>query len=311
MSFFVISDVHGMYEEFKEIMGYWDKESKLVILGDIVDRGNDSLKVIQELIQFSKMYPSKLVYLKGNHDETFLKFIKSPRDYADIYVNQMSGDKTLQSFLGYEYGYLTYDQIKRNLIKEFAEEVQFLQSGLYVYQEGNLLFTHAGYNPSLPHWSNTSLHDFLWIRNHYDQHNKTGLINVFGHTPTLFLHSDFSVWFNYKKDFIGIDGGCAYGGQLNAMEITEEGKILKVYSVSSTLPTYVKDIKLIDIILSIQRKNHLSIKEIYRIFQLNKLDIKKFILGDIGDKGKHVISIVKNHFFGQLSPAEKKFILEF
>ena len=44
---------------------------------------------------------------------------------------------------------------------------------------------------------------------------------VFGHTNTQHIHGSADIWFGGDK--IGIDGGCAYGMQLNALEIKENG----------------------------------------------------------------------------------------
>lgn len=42
---FVLSDIHGEYEKFEELMKHWNSETmNLAILGDMIDRGENSLK---------------------------------------------------------------------------------------------------------------------------------------------------------------------------------------------------------------------------------------------------------------------------
>ncbi|PZT52204.1 hypothetical protein [Paenibacillus silvae] len=79
-------------------------------------------------------------------------------------------------------------------------------------------------NPFLTDWRNTSESDFFWIREQfYKNHTNLNKKVVFGHTPTVHLHESSDIWFDSKGDKIGIDGACAYGKQLNLLEITEEG----------------------------------------------------------------------------------------
>ena len=53
---------------------------------------------------------------------------------------------------------------------------------------------------------------------------------VFGHTRTVKLHGQPTVWFGDGK--IGIDGGCAFGDQLNALITHADGK-REVFFVNS------------------------------------------------------------------------------
>ena len=40
---FVVSDIHGEYKKFKEILKYWDSNrQQLILLGDLCDRGLQS-----------------------------------------------------------------------------------------------------------------------------------------------------------------------------------------------------------------------------------------------------------------------------
>lgn len=225
--FFVVSDIHGMYREFKGLLQHWDREDTLVILGDMVDRGPDSLKVIQKVIELKKQH--KVIVIRGNHDQMFLDFLYNPYDYENFMHN--GGRSTLDSFKTGNKTPVNYDPIVSTINKFYKYEVEFLKKSLFYYQHGKLLFTHAGFQSLYADWRMTTDNDFVWIRDHYKHPNNSGSINIFGHTPTQIIHGKDhnGVWISKCETYIGIDGACAYGGQLNGLHIQEDGKILGAY----------------------------------------------------------------------------------
>lgn len=231
MNLFVISDIHGMYKQFEEILKHWDGESQLVILGDMIDRGEQSYEVVQRIMTLQQQHPDKVVVMKGNHEDLLMYYVDGVmKDPTPFLVN--GGLEMLRSFIAD----LDEEATEKNaeiLKTEFAAEIEFLRNARHYYQYGNLLLTHAGFDSSLENWQDTSSQDFLWIRNHYKEENKTGLINIFGHTPTRNMHEVDDIWMSSCGSYIGIDGGCAYGGQLNALLISEQGEILDTFFVLS------------------------------------------------------------------------------
>ncbi|MFH1306589.1 MAG: metallophosphoesterase [Candidatus Micrarchaeota archaeon] len=91
----VVGDVHGRYAALKDVLkkSHFDKyKDKLIILGDVVDRGKNSKQVVEELVKI----PNKIVLL-GNHDKWFYEYMeygKSP----DRWLKQ-GGYETLESYL--------------------------------------------------------------------------------------------------------------------------------------------------------------------------------------------------------------------
>ena len=78
---YAMSDIHGQYELFEKRIEQLrplleDNDSKLILLGDFIDRGNrsfDCLKLAFELEQ--KFGRNKVVVLKGNHEVWFEEFL--------------------------------------------------------------------------------------------------------------------------------------------------------------------------------------------------------------------------------------------
>lgn len=233
MNIFVISDIHGMYKQFEQLLKFWNRESKLVILGDLVDRGPQSLDVVRKAMELKATHGDLVMYCKGNHEEMLLDFIRLPEANRAFYFPH-GGQETMRSFLdATPTGGKQLNQIEQvYYVKEhFADELAFLESGKLYEIIGDVLLTHAGFESHFAELSGSTEDDFLWMRDHYLRENKTPYVNVFGHTPTKQIHKINDVWVSADKKYIGIDGGCAYGGQLNAVLVSDKGEVIENFSV--------------------------------------------------------------------------------
>ncbi|WP_144537120.1 metallophosphoesterase family protein [Bacillus thuringiensis] len=221
-SIFVVGDLHGCKENLDEVLKSWKRETEqLILLGDLIDRGPDSLGCILTAMKLQEEYGA--IILKGNHEAMFLQWLDMPHSYAESYFRN-GGRETLSTFLpDYEFKYLTEvaDYIKR----EFSREVEFLRNLPLYHETDSHIFVHAGVDLILQDWRESGEDDFLWIREPFHKRkNKTGKIIIFGHTPTPYLHHDDNncdVWVSPCKTKIGIDGGAVFGGYLHALRISE------------------------------------------------------------------------------------------
>lgn len=228
---FIVSDIHGMYPQFEEMLDNWNDSDKLVILGDMIDRGAYSHQVVQKVMSLQEKYGADhVIVLKGNHEDMLSYFLDGLMD-PDIFLKH-GGRECLQSFLG-DFDETNLTEVRKTFIKNFSEELAFLRNARSYYTFGHLLITHAGFDSEYKDWLQTKPENFLWTRKHYEKPNVTGLVNVFGHTPVREIHSDGSdnIWMSSCGYYIGIDGACAYGGQLNGLLISEDGKVLSDYVV--------------------------------------------------------------------------------
>lgn len=229
---FVVSDIHGMYGHFIKLLEHWNRNDKLIILGDMIDRGPDSLKVVQHVMELKAKHD--VVVLKGNHDQMLLDFVKNPIECGDVF-HMNGGGNTVVQFSEDQFAMFRSYVERADLIEERRyPELGFLKNALLYYEFGKVLLTHAGFCSWRDCWEETTVNQFVWIRDHYKHKNNTGLVNVFGHTPTQLINKDKSndVWVSDDKTYIGIDGACAYAGQLNGILIKEDGELLERYNVS-------------------------------------------------------------------------------
>ncbi|MFO7760285.1 MAG: metallophosphoesterase family protein [Desulfobia sp.] len=200
---FVIGDIHGCYGALTRLLEKIDPDPErdtLVFLGDYIDRGPDSSRVISKVIELSRTF-RRLVPLKGNHEEMFLSWLAG-RDDQDLYL-QIGGTATLKS-----YGIMPpYD---RNDNKIPAQHINFIRELLLLWEDNQAIYVHAGLKPGV-HLSMQPSHWCCWARGEfYLSNHDFGKKIVFGHTP--FPDEPFQ-----NKEKIGIDTGAVYGGRLTCL----------------------------------------------------------------------------------------------
>ncbi|PLS19432.1 serine/threonine protein phosphatase [Bacillus sp. M6-12] len=233
---FAIGDIHGENNRFQKMLTKWNPDNQqLILLGDLVDRGEDAYGVVHLAKQLHDKYGA--IVLKGNHEELFLSWLDSPFSEMDLYYPQ-GGRETLRSFFGSNITFTHMPDSIADMVKtQFVDEVSFLKDLPYYYEWNNHVFVHAGVDLMLPNWKDTETSDFCWIRRdfHYKP-NHTGKIFVFGHTITNHLNpggQSTDVWISPCQSKIGIDGGAVFGGQLHAVAI--DGDQHTFYSLDKEL----------------------------------------------------------------------------
>ncbi|MBQ9116351.1 MAG: metallophosphoesterase [Clostridia bacterium] len=79
MNLYVVADVHGFLGAMKKALdraGFFDdpEPHKLVICGDILDRGKEAKELVDFLCELQKK--GMLVFVNGNHDDLFIKALQ-------------------------------------------------------------------------------------------------------------------------------------------------------------------------------------------------------------------------------------------
>ena len=226
---FVISDIHGCLDHFNALLdqiNYQPNVDKIILLGDYLDRGPKSKEVVEKVLY---MFENEdVIAIRGNHDQRFVELIetKNPKTYKEFL--EFGGLETLESYCP-DLVNQPINKIAEFISNEFATHIEFLKSIPLYYEDPYFIFVHAGLNPKVKNWKEQSLTDFIFIRDPFIYNETlTDKVVVFGHTKTTDIHNSSGIWFS--KDKIGIDGGCAYGLQLNCLEILN-GKDFKEHHV--------------------------------------------------------------------------------
>lgn len=223
MSFYAISDVHGMSYELKRLLDKLPltKSDTLVFLGDVIDRGDNPRDVVQTILDLrNEGYHVETVM--GNHEDVFISHLKrnSPNGgygqycYRNIrkgyYVDRNGGWNTLSS-----YGH--------NMEKIYEHLPYFKNLRLY-YETKDYIFVHGGLKPRVPLHRQIK-YNLLWLRYEFiDSSFNFGKTVVYGHTPVEYIHGQ-------RGNKIGIDTGCCYGGELSCLRLPD----FKVYQVRSKM----------------------------------------------------------------------------
>lgn len=220
-----IGDIHGHMDLFEQLLATARKiipdqaaQTDIVLLGDMIDRGPQSQRVIDWLGKDHGI--GNPVGLLGNHEQLLLALLEASKDrYENHYDLWMSngGKQTLDSLDG------TIPEPRRTSIKAHKqaikkalgpERLKILQNLKSHYRNGDLLCVHAGIDPHLSldenfmkdrlerdptHWA--------WVRDPFLSHEEAYPDDVFivhGHTILPGPH--------LKPHRIGLDtGGYRYG----------------------------------------------------------------------------------------------------
>ena len=119
MFYYAMSDIHGYFDVLQESMQVVDlksnKSNKIIFLGDYIDYGKESLKVLYFIKRLSEEYDGQVIALRGNHEEIFLKKL------------------------------LIANSIKIDSFKEKHKElIIWLRNLPYYFQTKRQIFVHAG-----------------------------------------------------------------------------------------------------------------------------------------------------------------------
>lgn len=223
---YAIGDVHGCYSALlaleerirADAAGETAARPLVIYLGDYVDRGPESRAVLDHLSRRNHGDGLDRLALCGNHDDTFLRFIRNPREnraWLDF-----GGDATLRSYGLDPEVYLGRVSRFEALGKALREKVPqthvvFLENLPVCLATGDRLFVHAGIRPGISLDAQED-EDLLWIREPFlSQGPGLPLTVIHGHTA-----GSEPV---FGRGRICIDTGCYATGRLTALKVTPDG----------------------------------------------------------------------------------------
>ena len=235
---FAIGDIHGDLYALDTVfqrLPSLEAGDTVVFLGDYVDRGPDSAKVVRFVREAAKQGPAKVVALRGNHEDAWLRvidrgwpeFVLPPGNGCVAAMRSFQGKKVLESEV-----VARPNEVQPLLSGSFfpKDVVDWMRALPYWYEDEHAIYVHAG----LPHGKKGFLHPskvpapaaLLWLRDEDFFRNYEGKLVVFGHTATAFLPPELSTY--TPEDpldiwagpcCVGLDTGAGKGGFLTALEL--------------------------------------------------------------------------------------------
>jgi serine/threonine protein phosphatase 1 len=200
--YFVISDIHGYYNEMITALtksGYDsdDLGHHLIVIGDLFDRGTQSKEVLKYLYQLNKS--NKATVILGNHDNFLIELLEEKYLKAIFNIRHNGTGKTISSLLGKDYtSSIELEDIRDEIMKKYPYLLGWLKSLPYYLELGEYIFVHGGIDGKNKNWREGKLRDFIWSRQ-YDLDPVEGKTIVVGHTRIATIRYPGN---NYKSLFL-------------------------------------------------------------------------------------------------------------
>jgi serine/threonine protein phosphatase 1 len=200
----VIGDTHGMAAKLENLLGQIDRWCaanaraelrQLIFLGDYIDRGPDSRRVLQ-IVQC--LQAKGATCLRGNHEQLMLRATESERDRTNFLAN--GGGATITS-LCTPAAFRRAQEWMRALPTSHEDELRY--------------YVHAGIRPGVPLDQQTT-YTKLWIRDSFLRHKGPfPKYIVHGHTPTIYLDPQQTMP-DVRDNRCNVDTGAGANGPLSA-----------------------------------------------------------------------------------------------
>ncbi|MFC4320625.1 bis(5'-nucleosyl)-tetraphosphatase PrpE [Litchfieldia salsa] len=235
MKFDVIGDIHGCYQEFltlTKMLGYsWESgiplhpEGRLLaFVGDLTDRGPDSLSVINSVYEIVNRGAG--FYTPGNHCDKLYRYFLG---------------RKVQVTHGLETTVAEYEELSKQQQKEIKKKFIWLYESSPLYHlldNGQLIIAHAGIPEELIGKNDKRVKTFVLYgditgktnpdgtpeRRDWAKHYKGQAWIIYGHTPVKQIRK-----INHT---VNVDTGAVFGGHLTGYRYPEQETV----SVPSSMP---------------------------------------------------------------------------
>ena len=220
---YVMSDLHGCYDKYMQILEKikFNNEDTLYILGDIVDRGDDGIKILLDMMKRPNVIP-----MLGNHEYMAYSVLKkfnveiTESNYSthlngeaiEMYENWMfnGGITTCQAFL-------KLDRDTRDTIIEYLGEFELYEE--VEVNNNKFILVHGGLADfsEEKELSDYGIHDLIWGRCDYARQYYSDKYLVTGHTPTYNIDSKYRGRIYRENNHIAVDCGAVFGERLGCI----------------------------------------------------------------------------------------------
>ena len=192
---YAVGDIHGrldLLDRLFEQMGQHLDNAPIarpvvVFLGDLIDRGPDSRRVIERVMggpaPDGPLAPSRFVCLRGNHEDIMMQFLAdfsvAPRWFRN------GGLEAVRSYVGEVDAALAHDYpaLQRQFYRALpGPHLRFLSRNPACHVEGDYLFVHAGIRPGIA-VDDQDPYDMMWMREPFlSSEERHGKMVVHGHS---------------------------------------------------------------------------------------------------------------------------------
>ncbi len=214
---YAVSDLHGCYDKYIKLLERLNMtpNDSLYVLGDIVDRGSDGMKILPDLIKRKNIFSCR-----GNHDhyaQILLRSFAMPNDgcFADgleeafgLWLSD-GGSTTYDEFL-------KLDESNQHAVLNYLNSLPLFEK---LTVEGRSFFlAHTVPEKSrMLDFDNCRISDFIMGEPEYEKVYFEDKIIVTGHTPTGFIDPEYTGRIWKGNNHIAIDCGAVFGNPLGCI----------------------------------------------------------------------------------------------
>ncbi len=228
----IIGDVHGCLAELKELLNKinLNQSDQLFFIGDLIDKGPDSLGVVRFVYELSIKQSVTLII--GNHEDKFLRYLHNrEKNLKALQAMKITADfellaenLTLEEITFLKNSYFNYTLKQESVLLlhggitgdcslDFSINHQFSKHPKKEFKGLELLTRtrHIDVNGKFVSLGDETSESKFWAEVYGGQFGKV----IFGHNsflnenPKTFPHA------------VGIDTGCVYGGWLTAVILND------------------------------------------------------------------------------------------
>lgn len=230
LNHYVVSDPHGCYKSWMALLQKirFTDEDEIYVLGDIVDRGPESMKLLQDMMSRSNVFP-----IVGNHDfAAYLSLKLMTTELTDQSIKKMEDNNEFERLLLWlsDGGQSTMQAFQKLSTEEQQDILEYFQEFSF-YEELELdngkryLLSHTGGDEICGDrpLEEVPVDVFISGRLDYERQYFSDRIWITGHTPTRTISGAEPDRIYRNNNHIAIDCGCVFGGYLGAIRL-EDGK---------------------------------------------------------------------------------------
>ena len=205
MAIYAMSDIHGMYGPLMRRIKQLDLDTfksgknTLIMLGDYINVGNNSFKVLKTLFDLQKEIGEKnMIVLLGNHDKWFIEFLEGRnnewlsdfRNFAvlEAFLTEEENAKLNNMINHMEPGREKTKQIvkfvRQCLICSYGDILKWLKNLPLYYKTDNQIFVHAGIDEDAEDWWETGTSDEMFFEKYPPTKGKFYMDIIAGHVST-------------------------------------------------------------------------------------------------------------------------------
>ena len=187
---YAIGDIHGRLDLFMILIERIREDAarrparrtRLVLIGDVVDRGPSSAELVNHLMRFGRQ-TERLIVLRGNHEQVMIEALRGDLEALQSWL-RFGGEETLKSWgvRDESFGGSLEDLYRAASVAIGPDVFLWLNSLPFSYRSGDFFFVHAGIRPGVA-LDEQDPEDMLWIGDEFTSATQEHeAIVVHGHT---------------------------------------------------------------------------------------------------------------------------------